>query len=192
MSRGPYSISLPRANLLAVALFVPLSALFLVPYASIWGLQKTAADFTLLYEHYMVFGVLIVLGIVLHEFLHGVTWKLAGGKPWSSIKFGFNWRGLAPYAHCREPLNIRAYRWGAAMPGIVLGIIPFLIGLAVGSGWFALFGYLFAITASGDLLILWLIRKIESGTLVQDHPVEAGCEVVESWESNGDSRRENR
>ncbi|MDZ7691750.1 MAG: hypothetical protein U5K69_11605 [Balneolaceae bacterium] len=43
-----------------------------------------------------------------------------------------------------------------------------------------LFGYLLTITASGDLLILWTIRRLEAGAEVIDHPERAGCKVVHS------------
>lgn len=155
-----------------------MSVFILLPYVSIWGWVKTGSDLSLFYNHYLLFPLLIVAGIIAHELIHGLTWMVAGNTSRNAIKFGVNWRALAPYAHCEVPLEINAYRWGAVMPGIVLGLLPYLIGLMSGSGWFTLFGYLFLITASGDFLILWLIRKIESGEFVQDHPDEAGCKIV--------------
>lgn len=186
MNEHSYSISLLKANIISFLLFIPLSALYLVPYVFVWGWNKLVLDFALIADSYLFFLVLIAVGILAHEFLHGMTWKLAGGRSWSAIKFGFNWSGFAPYAHCREPLEINAYRWGAAMPGIVLGLLPFVIGLITGQGWYILFGYIFTITASGDILILWLIRKVEPGTMVQDHPELAGCEIIDSGGVNPD------
>lgn len=178
MSSDEFSVSMVKANLVSLLLFFPLSALFLVPYGALWGIQKMGSDFTILYKDPLFFIFLMIIGIVGHELLHGLTWMKLGDKPWNSIKFGVNFSALAPYAHCKEPLEVNAYRWGAAMPGLVLGVIPFLIGLITGYGWFTLFGYLLSITASGDILILWVIRKLEPGTYVQDHPERAGCEVI--------------
>lgn len=158
----------------------------MLPYAVVWGWDKILLDFSLIAEHYLYFLGLVLVGILAHEFLHGLTWKLAGNTTWSAIKFGFNWRALAPYAHCRKPLEINAYRWGAAMPGILLGIFPFIIGLVTGKGWYTLFGFIFTVTAAGDILILWLIRKIETGTLVQDHPEMAGCEIAQPGDLRSD------
>lgn len=180
MNEHNYSISLVRANVIGLLLLFPISALYLFPYSMVWGWEKTKVDFSLIFDNYLAFFLMIILGVVAHELLHGLTWMMAGNKAWSKIKFGFNWAGMAPYAHCREPLEINAYRWGAAMPGIVLGMVPFFIGLISGNGWFTTFGFFFTITASGDILILWLIRDITPGTYVQDHPELAGCQVVES------------
>lgn len=178
MSADDYTISPVRANLVGLLLLIPLSACILLPYAAVWGWAKTGSDFIVFYDHLLLFLLLVAAGITAHELIHGLTWMMAGNLSHGAIKYGVNWKALAPYAHCREPVDIYAYRWGAAMPGIVLGIIPFLVGLLAGNGWFALFGYLFTITASGDILILWLIRDIEPGSLVLDHPHEAGCQVI--------------
>lgn len=174
-----HAISLVRANLVSLVLLPLLTALCLVPYVALWGWDKLITDFALIFNKPILFLVLLVAGILAHEMLHGLTWKLAGGKSWSAIKFGVNWKALAPYAHCREPLEVNAYRWGAAMPGLLLGIIPFSVGLITGGGWYVVFGYIFTITAAGDMLILWLIRRVDAGTLVQDHPTLAGCEIVQ-------------
>ncbi|MFH5832305.1 DUF3267 domain-containing protein [Halalkalibaculum sp. DA3122] len=178
MSNDEYSVSMLKANFVSFLLFIPLSLLLLVPYGALWGLEKTGSDLIILYEDPLFFVFLMLMGIVAHELLHGLTWICVGNKSWSSIKFGVNFSALAPYAHCREPLEVNAYRWGAAMPGLLLGVVPFLAGLTTGHAWFTLFGYLLSITASGDILILWLIRNLERGTYVQDHPERAGCEVI--------------
>lgn len=173
-----YSISLEKANVVSLLLFVPISAVFIIPYGLFWGWAKTGSDFTVLLTSPWLFLVLIIAGIAVHELLHGLTWMWFGNKPWSAIKFGVNWKVLTPYAHCREPLEITAYRWGAAMPGLVLGLFPYAIGIATGYAWFVLFGFLFSITASGDIIIMWAVRKLPPGTYVMDHPERAGCKVV--------------
>ena len=46
-----------------------------------------------------------------------------------------------------------------------------------------IFGLLFTLASGGDLLILWLIRKVKPGEFVQDHPTRAGCYVIEDADS---------
>ena len=107
------------------------------------------------------------------------SWAFFAKKPLGVIHLGFQWKTLTPYAHCKEPLEVNAYRLGAFMPGLVLGILPALAGILTGSGWLLMFGIFFTIAAGGDLLILWLIRSVPAGRLVEDHPPPAGCYV---WE----------
>ncbi|MDX1636623.1 MAG: DUF3267 domain-containing protein [Balneolaceae bacterium] len=178
MSDDRYAISLIRANVISLVLFVPLSVLLLLPHGLLWGWAKTWRDLTLFYERQVLFLSLMAAGIIAHEWLHGITWKWLGGNSWKSITFGVNWSALAPYAHCKEPLAISVYRWGAAAPGLILGVLPYLAGMVTGYGWFTLFGYLLTITASGDFIILWLIRKLPGDALVRDHPGKAGCSLV--------------
>ena len=93
-------------------------------------------------------------GILLHEVLHALAWKWSSRLPWRDIAIGFQWRTFTPFAHARVPMTARAYRIGAATPGVVLGLAPALFGLATGDGAAILFGLLFTFAAGGDALIL--------------------------------------
>ena len=65
------------------------------------------------------------------------------------------------------------------MPAIVVGVQPYLAGLFSGNSALTLFGLFFIFAASGDFLILWSLRKVKHGNLVEDHPTNAGCFVYE-------------
>ncbi|MBN2777036.1 MAG: DUF3267 domain-containing protein [Bacteroidales bacterium] len=71
-------------------------------------------------------------GVVLHEILHAITWGIFAKKGFKSIKFGFKIKYLTPYCHCKEALRVKHYKLGAAMPLIILGIIPSLYGIVFG------------------------------------------------------------
>jgi hypothetical protein len=122
----------------------------------------------------------VVLGIALHELIHGIGWVIFGGKPWAAIKFGFQWKTLTPYAHLTEPVEVNAYRIGAFMPGLILGILPYVSSLALGDGNLFWFSLVHTSASGGDWLILWLLRDVKSGALVEDHPANAGCYVLEA------------
>jgi hypothetical protein len=133
----------------------------------------------------LVLGVLVG-GVLAHEGLHALAWKLAAGLPWGDMTLGFQWKTLTPYAHARVPMPARAYRIGALTPGVVLGLVPAAAGLALGDGEGFLFGLLFTFAAGGDALILWLLRGVAPGRLVEDHPARAGCYVhLASGEAGG-------
>ena len=76
-------------------------------------------------------------------------------------------------------MRARVYRWAVAMPGLVLGLFPSLVGIATGNGWVLLFGLFFFFAAAGDALILWLLRGVGGNELVEDHPERAVCYVIE-------------
>lgn len=173
LEREDRSFSMVRANAYVVALMIPLGAIFFVPYLLLWE-RLGPIDIGL-----VPLSLLFMGGIVVHELLHGLTWMLLGNKPAGAVRFGFQVKTLTPYAHCTEPLDVTAYRWGAAVPGLVLGIIPGLAAIALSSTAMLVFGFLFTLAAGGDALILWMLRDVPRGALVEDHPSRAGCYVVQ-------------
>ena len=132
----------------------------------------------LLFGAPLSFILVLLLGIVAHEALHGLAWRLAGRVPWSAIRFGFQLKTLTPYAHCAVPLEVRSYRIGTAAPGVVLGLLPLLVATVSGNGWLLRFGVFFSLAAVGDLIILWTLRGVPAGRRVKDHPTRAGCYVL--------------
>lgn len=181
-----FSMSMAKANLYTLLIMLPIIIVLGGGYAALWGFEKTAEEFTslldapggLLASYGMLIGILIV-GTVIHELIHGITWVLAGKKPREAIKFGFQWRTFTPYTHLQEPLKAGAYRIGTWMPGFITGFLPAFYGILYGSFWLVLLGGLFICAAGGDLLILWSLRGVDKDALVGDHPTRAGCYVLQ-------------
>lgn len=168
------SVSMAQANLIVLFLGIPVViaqfALFILLHGTV-GLQPSV--------NLALLVAAVLVGVVVHELIHGLSWVLFGNKPWQAIRFGFQWKTLTPYAHLREPVAIDAYRWGGFLPGLFLGIVPYLLSLALGNGNLFWFSLAHTSAAGGDWLVLWLLRKVQSGTQVEDHPTRAGCYVLE-------------
>jgi hypothetical protein len=171
------SISVGRAYLLMLWFLVPL-LLGLVGIA--WALRGAGflLDAMIVLQRPGGLLVFLILGVVLHEGIHGLSWAWLGGKSLSSVRLGFQWKSLTPYAHMREPISVRAYRWGAVMPALLLGFLPYTLGLLLGSPFLFLYGWFFILAAGGDFVILWLLRNDRGDLLVKDHPERVGCVVV--------------
>lgn len=171
------SISIARANVLMLLITVPLVAALAVLYAAVRG----AGDFIEGVERFLHWRVVIptlIVGIPAHEVLHGLAWVAFGRLQLADVRIGFQWKTLTPYAHLEVPVPAGAYRWGAAMPMLVLGLLPYAAGLALGAGLVACLGLFFVFTAGGDLLVLWLLRGVDGRALTEDHPSRAGCMVL--------------
>lgn len=173
------SISLLAANLIAILFAIPLFVLLLPLYAMIWGVQAVEVETTIHIGRVFLLLAVFFGGIIVHELLHGITWQIVGGKPRSAVEYGMKWKLLTPYAHMKESLEVRAYMIGGFMPGLVLGLLPTLATFILGNGWLLSFGLFFTWAAAGDFTILWLLRNVEPGTLVEDHPDRAGCLLLE-------------
>ena len=175
------TISPLKANLYVTPLGLALAGVMLLSYALIWG-AASAFDLSWLLARsinlLLTLLALVVAGL-LHELLHAIGWTFFGRQPWSAIHFGMFWLALTPYTHLKVPIDVDAYRAGGILPVLVTGVLPYLIGLVSGSSPWLWLGILMSIAACGDLLSLWLLRRLPAGTMVQDHPSRVGCTVVE-------------
>lgn len=172
------SLSLSKANLISVPLAVISVLLVLVPFSLVWGVDYFAYGLRTFFEP-LFFVPAGIFGIVLHEILHGAGWIWFGKVSPDAIRFGFHWKSLTPFAHCTVPVTAWAYRLALVLPALVLGVTPAIVGLVTAWAWAVMFGALFLAAASGDLLVLWVIRSVERDRLVKDHPTRAGCVVLE-------------
>ena len=177
LARGEdLSVSPTAATIYALAISLPLVAALIALYAT---LSPEPASVILSPTQALLFMVALILGIFLHEMIHALGWAYFGRLPLRRIRFGFHARTMTPYAHAIDPMPARAYRLGAVLPALVLGALPYVIGTSLGSLAIAFFGTVYIVAAGGDLLVLWLIRKVDARALVQDHPSRVGCIVVE-------------
>ncbi len=176
------TISAGKAQLLSMLYFLPLAILFGLSYILLWpnkfgkaayqgALPDNLSSTTML----ALFIAVIFAGIVVHELIHGITWSMFAKKGFRSMKFGVLWKSFTPYCHCTEPLRVGHYITGALMPALVLGIVPLVISLIKGNILVFSFGIFFTLAAGGDFLIVSMLRKVDAGLLVQDHPSKIGC-----------------
>ena len=160
-----------RVNKLALLLIIPSTLLFLVPFVLIW-------DFTMVktgvFRFLDLILVVLIGGVIIHELLHGITWAFYSKQGFRSIQFGFQWKSLTPYCHCKEPLKVSHYFIGAAMPLIVMGIIPSIIAIISGSGALLCVGIFFTWAAGGDIIALYMLHKLDADEMVSDHPTKMG------------------
>lgn len=182
-TRTDRSVGLVGANAAALALAVPLLALLVVPFGLVWGWSEIADGASWWFDRALVALAAVSAGVLAHEALHALAWRASAELPAGSVRLGFNWKALTPYAHCSASMSARAYRIGASVPGIALGLIPAAIAWGIGSGALLVFALLFTLAAGGDALILWLIRGVPAEARVIDHPSRAGCLVLENDEA---------
>lgn len=166
-----------KANVAALAGVLPPLVVLAVVYGLVWGWTALGNGGLDLIEPLWRFLLIFLGGVLAHEALHAIAWRLAGAER-GSVSLGFQLKTLTPYAHSNAPMSARAYRIGAVTPGLVLGAIPAVVGLALGAGAVFLFGLFFTLAAGGDALILWLLRGVSGDRLVKDHPSKPGCLVL--------------
>jgi hypothetical protein len=108
----------------------------------------------------------LVLSVALHELLHLVGYVWIGGAPIDSVHFEL--RGVAIVARCDVPLPARSYRAAVALPGVVLGLVPTIVGLALGLALITEYGAVMLGASAGDVAVLWALRKYRADEEVVD------------------------
>ncbi|OFX85683.1 MAG: hypothetical protein A2W99_06120 [Bacteroidetes bacterium GWF2_33_16] len=176
-----YTVQMGRVNLIAIFMIIPILIIFLVPYLLLWNFDILKIGYKLFLKNIFL---LVFVGIILHELLHGITWAILTKKGFNQIKFGINWKYLSPYTHFKEPLKIKYYLAGALMPLIILGIIPAVYGIIMGDGFFLIFGIFFTWAAAGDIISSIRLLRLPMNIFVQDHPKELGF-IVFDQATNG-------
>ena len=167
-----------KLNFYVLLLTLPLWAIVSGPYVLVHSSSQYVLGIIQILN-YKVF-IMLFLGIVIHELLHALTWMLLQKEGFANIKFGFNWQALTPYTHYTKSMQVWKYRLGGIMPGIVMGIIPVIVSYNLQNASINFIGFLFVWAASGDIISLWMIRKLKGSQMVKDHPDELGVIVLDA------------
>jgi hypothetical protein len=174
MNKRDLSIPMHEAATKSLWIMLPLMAIQAAMFILMHGFPIPQSSNLPLY------GFLLLVGIFIHEAIHVLAWMLFGKKSLKVFHIGFQWKSLAPYAHCKEPMDILPYRIGSFAPGLLLGFLPWAVSLFTGDILLFIYGWLYTTAAGGDFLILWILRDMKPNTLVEDHPTRAGCYVIDS------------
>ncbi|MCA9973908.1 MAG: DUF3267 domain-containing protein [Anaerolineales bacterium] len=168
--------SAAQVTFLAFWLMPFMLLLFLGSYRVFWP-ELAGAQLRQPPPLWLMIGLLLA-GLLLHEGLHALGFLLAGRAPRSAVRLAFNRRTLAPAAHCRVPLSLRAYRVAVLLPAVLLGLLPGILGIALGELWITLYGELMTLAATADLVILLAVRHLPPQARVLDHADRAGCWIL--------------
>jgi hypothetical protein len=169
------TISMLKANVLGIVLLLFFGALCGLAFHAIWGIEELDFSSTRFRLNNLFFLVGLVTGIVVHELVHGLTWILLTRKGFRHLSFGLMKGGA--YCHIDVPMVKHHYVIGALMPLFLVGIVPLVVAFCIGSLLWLLLGVIFVVSAIGDIMIVWAIRKEPADALVYDHPTEGGCFV---------------
>ncbi|MCI6074366.1 MAG: DUF3267 domain-containing protein [Bacteroidales bacterium] len=180
MEKRKVTISITQMNVFSIGLLVGAILVFFVPFCLLWPewyihvpTGASTGKFPL------VLLASVVIGVLAHEGLHGLTWALLNKGGFRHVNFGVMWKYVTPYCHYSEPMSRGRYIAGALMPCAVLGVVPAVGAWFNGNVWWLFFGIFFFAAAAGDIWMTWLMLKEPKDALFLDHPSEAGFYVME-------------
>lgn len=167
------TVGIVYANIMAVVLCLPVIIPLTIAYLAV----NNAAGLTWTpYTGVVILLVFCVL-VVVHELIHGITWAVFAKEHWKTISFGFMAEYLTPYCTCREPLKKGQYIVGALMPTIVLGLLPAIAAIMIGSWLLFVLSAFMILSGGGDLTIIlkMLMNPVRGKEVIYiDHPYQGG------------------
>lgn len=164
------TISVVKANVMALVTAGP----FALAGAILWFIYKREYQYWGI-RGMVIFWVMFLLLIVVHEMLHGAGWSIFAKKRWKSMYFGVMWDSLTPYCHCKEPLRPGAYLFGGLLPFLVLGIGMYIAAWVSGNDIVWALSLINILSAGGDTtLMCMLVKYLGKDVVILDHPTECG------------------
>lgn len=165
-------------NIIALVIAIPILLPMVVGYISVNGELEINFEYTELLL--LVVGMLLLM--VVHELIHGITWASFAKSHWKAISFGFIVQYLTPYCSCKDPLKKYQIIIGALMPTIVLGVIPGIVTIFIGNGVLWFLAMIMLVGGGGDMACVVKVlayRSKKKDKLYIDHPYELGIVVFE-------------
>lgn len=170
---------------------VPISLIMISPFWTKWSetiwlnLKKIKESLSLfdndLFDTFITLGatlLVIFIGIIFHELIHGFFMKIFTWNTIGAVKFGFRKEQLVPYAHCRKSLISWQMLIVALAPFVLLGLIPYLISLINGNLVLLYIGLVMTLSAVGDFIYAFLIIKTGLSVKIIDHDTEVGFRIL--------------
>ena len=130
----------------------------------------------------LVCAILLLLLIFLHEFMQVLLFSFFCQNGIKDIVFGFRWRSLTLYSGCKVPLKKEQLIIVNIIPFIVLGLVPTIIALRVGSIMLFILGLGMIFSGIGDIIYVYMLLKYKAkgnDIIFFDAPLKLGCIVFD-------------
>lgn len=169
--RKDATISIVRANVGALLYSLPIIVVLILIFLAVHSGSENEYSFGLI--NVLVFFVLMLVSVPVHELLHGLGWSLFSENGFKDIKFGVLKESFTPYCHCKKPLPFGPYAFGGVLPFLILGLVIYCIALATGDIFILALSAFNILAAGGDLMIAVKLIGYRN-YLIVDHPSECG------------------
>ncbi|MDO9390293.1 MAG: DUF3267 domain-containing protein [bacterium] len=166
------TISAPFLSLFIGIATTVVFVIFVYAWKRLWNTPLTGVIFKQIFLYLLV-------AIPAHELLHALGFRIFSNMPWANIKFGFSLKDFVFYTHPDMPVNKAVYAWAVALPALIIGVMPLVLGLIICSLPLSSLGLISIFNAAGDLLVLWKLREVGKEEQILDHPDKIGFQIVE-------------
>ncbi|MEK8200352.1 MULTISPECIES: DUF3267 domain-containing protein [unclassified Lysinibacillus] len=118
----------------------------------------------------VLFVILYIIFIVLHEAFHLIGFMIFGKVPLKALKYGINLELGVAYATTVQPLSNQAMKKALLLPFWTTGVLPTIAGFYFNSTVLIIVGAFLMAGAIGDFAMYKELRKYPKQALVRDDP----------------------
>ena len=147
-------------NVIAI-LLIPATFILYIVSLIITGINSQSFEFGIS-DTLIRFGIFLVsflVFIVVHEYVHYLTYRYLGKTPKDKLKFGVVLKSGMAYCISLVPNTIKASRLSLMMPFYVLVVPIIIIAIILQNGFLMLLAAMFASGSGGDIWYMWTLRK---------------------------------
>ena len=151
--------------------------------AHVWGLGPWLLRYVM---WLLIFVAALLVGVFVHEGLHGVAIVLLARGGWRSLEFGFDRKTLSPFAHSRVPLRAWQMTVVCLAPLVGLGLLPAVAAVMEGSVFVYALSVIFIVASGGDMLYVGMLARYAKGRdWVRDLPDAVGFSLESPGKEKG-------
>ena len=151
--------------------------------AHVWGLGPWLLRYVM---WLLIFVAALLVGVFVHEGLHGVAIVLLARGGWRSLEFGFDRKTLSPFAHSRVPLRAWQMTVVCLAPLVGLGLLPAVAAVMEGSVFVYALSVIFIVASGGDMLYVGMLaRYAKRRDWVRDLPDAVGFSLESPGKEKG-------
>lgn len=109
-------------------------------------------------EKYLIFFVVMLAWMVLHEIIHGVTYQLTGADK-KDIVYGASLENSVFYCKCKEYINKKCIISSLLAPLVIIGIVTYILGIVISSAWLIVLSIVNISGAAADIMMFLFFMK---------------------------------
>jgi hypothetical protein len=164
-------------NIIGIIVLLVSSALFGGSFYLIWHEKFNISreiDITsqrkimLVLQNVLIIIIPFIIGVILHELIHGFFYAVFAKNKFKSIKFGIKLKYGVAYCMCTELIKVKHSIIVLIMPAIILGFIPCIFSLIIGNLFLLIFGIIFIAGGTGDFYIILKLMKEDGENYILD------------------------
>lgn len=160
-------IALTKINIISLIILLGSGCIFLFIDYLLYG--SLNIDFS--FQKYFIFLAGVIICLVIHEGIHGLTAMIVGKVSFCDLEFGMM-KGN-PYCYVCSQLSKQQYLCFSLMPTFILGICMAVIGIVLHHFWLILLAVFNLSGGAGDLCVSYQLIT-QDCEFVMDHPYEVG------------------